>query len=190
TGVGNQGDIHIQPAIRLGGNETDLFQHNLGRFTSREVGDIKPFLHERRTAGAEHTPDTDIAAVREIATIGEANNAIGSIDHLKRNRLIDLLHFNQAGMRLTIRAGEAIDAEFAIVRELAEVATIGEVLNAIVGIPADAMIAPLPHQPANKAVVTANGVPVFLEAARAIPHGMGIFDHDERLGLILLALVD
>lgn len=48
------------------------------------------------------------------------------------------------------------------------------------------MVGPLPHKSPHQSGILIKGVNIFLDCARAIPHGVGVLAHDERLLPILL----
>ena len=92
--------------------------------------------------------------------------------------LDNLLILDEAGMGVMLRRCQAIDAEVAVVGFVSEVTAVSEELNVILVFRANAVVGPFPHTAANQALVGVDRVPVFLEVAGAVAHGVGVFAHE------------
>ena len=98
--------------------------------------------------------------------------------------LIHLPHF--LGLRLDAAVGiyYAVDTEVAVGRGavLAVVAAVCPVFTAVSGLGGKSLVYPVPNTAALQDGVFLDDVPVILEIAEAVAHGMGIFAEDERAG--------
>ena len=92
--------------------------------------------------------------------------------------LIDLLHLEQGGIGSSIGQHQSVAAEIAVVGFVTVVAPIGPVgLSPLPG--PQSLVDPIPDRAALQGRVAFYGVPVVLEIAHAIAHGMGILAEDQ-----------
>ena len=101
-----------------------------------------------------------------------------------------LLVLDERGLDPPVGEEEPVEAEAAAVGVLAEVAAVGEALGAVLRLPADAVVGPLPDEASGKARVGVHRLPVLLEVARRVPHGVAVLAHQERAGVVFLPLLD
>src|SRR4051812_25705530 len=101
----------------------------------------------------------------------------------KDNWLQDLLVFVEGRMRKPIRAQQSIATEIAVIGRVAKVATISKVELAISSFLANTLIDPIPKKAPLQARIERNRIPILLQVARAIAHGVRIFAHDNRTRL-------
>ena len=85
-------------------------------------------------------------------------------------------------VRSPVRADQSIDAETAVVGHVAEITAVQEVILLSVAVSqpyAQSLVHPVPDGGAADAPVSVDYVPVLLEIAAGIAHGMGILPHHE-----------
>ena len=105
--------------------------------------------------------------------------------------LIDMLHFVIVGMWLAVRSYDAVDEETAVVGLVAEVAAVGPELirlqgqgcgvaqgRAVDGL-CESLVSPVPDGGADDGGVGIDDVPVLLEVAHGVAHGMAVLAHHE-----------
>ena len=104
---------------------------------------------------------------------------------------LDVLELGQAGVGDTVGRDEPVDAEVAVVDGLVVVASVEVNRPAVITGPGgDRMVAPLPHEAAAHALVGPDDLPVVLEVAGAVAHGVAVLHEDEglvRIGVQVVA---
>jgi hypothetical protein len=93
-----------------------------------------------------------------------------------------LLELGQAGRGRPVGEQQPVGHEVAVVEGLAEVATVGEELPAVLGVGAQAVVDPLPDEAALAAGVALEQLLVLPQAAGAVAHGVAVLAEDERHG--------
>ena len=116
----------------------------------------------------------------DVVQVGDAD-AAGRVGG-DADRLDDLLELGQAGRGGAVGEQQAVGDEVAVVEGLAEVAAVGEELGPVVGAGPQAVVDPLPHEPALAARVALEQVLVLPEAAGPVAHGVAVLAEDERHG--------
>ena len=122
---------------------------------------------------------TDLAVVLIFVDISEAvavDDADGITFFNELQRLIDVLHLVIMRMGRAIRGHESVDAEWSVVRLIAKVSAIG-----IIAVALEALIHPVPDGSATDTAVGIDHIPVLLQIAHRVTHGMSIFAHHKRL---------
>ena len=95
---------------------------------------------------------------------------------------LDILELGQAGVGDAVGRDEPVDAEVAVVDGLVVVAAVELDRPAVVAGPGgDRVVAPLPHEAAAHALVGPDDLPVVLEVAGAVAHGVAVLHEDEGL---------
>ena len=111
---------------------------------------------------------------REVVVVGEYDVLLGVQSELYV--LMYVLSLIVMRMWHTVGSDEAVEAEWSVVRLVAEVAAIGEVGERVSGY---ALVHPIPDGSAYDAWVGVDNIPVFAEIAEGIAHGMSIFTHKQ-----------
>ena len=99
---------------------------------------------------------------------------------VKVDRLIDLLHFEVMRMRYAIGTDDAVHAEVAVIRNVAEISSIDEAARWIRPVSVQRLVDPIPDEAAAQHRFRVDQVPVVREVADAVAHGMGVLVHQER----------
>ena len=103
------------------------------------------------------------------------------IVELHTDRTVDILVFHQSGAGSSVGIYQTIDTEVAVMGPFTAIAAIQVLCLAVLsntGI--DCVVTPLPHETAAQDVVGLDELPVILQVARAIAHGVCIFAHQKR----------
>ena len=95
--------------------------------------------------------------------------------------LIVELHILQLRRALAVREDDAVAAEVAVIRAVAEVAAIGIIIIAIAVAAIDGLVDEVPDEAALIARLAVRELRVLVHAADAVAHGMRILAADERL---------
>ena len=95
---------------------------------------------------------------------------------------LDVLELGQSGVRDAVGRDEPVDAEVSVVDGLVVVAAVELDRPAVIAGPGgDRVVAPLPHEAAAHALVGPDDLPVVLEVAGAVAHGVAVLHEDEGL---------
>ena len=86
-------------------------------------------------------------------------------------------------MRLAVRGDEAVDTELTVVRLVTEITAVGEIAVTL-----QTLIHPVPDGCTNDAGVCIDHIPVLLQIAAGITHGVGILAHHKGLVADFLSL--
>src|SRR5215469_7693298 len=92
-------------------------------------------------------------------------------------------------MRSAIRQYKSIRVEVVVVRLVAEVAAVSPEVLSITAFFANALVYPIPDETAMSPRPRFEEVPVLLEVAGAVAHGVGIFDLEEWTALTIPIVV-
>ena len=117
----------------------------------------------------------------ETVVIDDMDDSVCSSDKLQR--LIYMLHLIIMGMRLAVRSNDAVDTELTVVGFVAKVTTVEEYAVFFYS-----LVHPVPNGGTNDTGVGINDVPVLLQIATGIAHGVGIFAHHKGLVAHFLCL--
>ena len=133
-------------------------------------------------------------ALQRLVEILVANGQ-GTVLAVKGHVLVHLLHFLRLGRGVPVAQNDAVVAEIGLVGPVPEHAAVGlrhalegrGLVNAVPGrIGAEGLVHKIPDGPAHHARGGLKGFHVLLEIAQGIPHGMGVFAHEEGTGSLLL----
>ena len=135
----------------------------------------------------------EIVGIGKVAVIRQADLRCFRVEQLGAYRADDILILEQTGVRRAVGIHETVHAEVAVVRELAEIAAVAEDV-AVVGRCAavHGVVAPLPDEAADEAVVLHNLLLVLLRVSGAVAHRVDILALHERQRVLLVGeiLVD
>ena len=187
-----------QPVLCAGSQRrTGIRNRELGFLARGKVQRRQNAFFEDSAVLADAPTDTVTVQVSEEMLVANAHLARGEVRWGDRHVLVDLLYFPHFGRDGAVGEHQAVHTEVLVVGLVVEVSSIGPepcprpVFGGFfIGVFENAVIGPFPDASANQPLMTLYGVPVFLEIADGVPHRMGVFAHDERLGRVLLALRD
>ena len=89
--------------------------------------------------------------------------------------LVYLLHFIILRLGLHVAEDDAVHHKLAVVGSIAKVTAIGQVSLPVLRVVIERLVDPVPDGPSAEEVGRLDGIPVVLEVAHGIAHGMGIF---------------
>ena len=120
--------------------------------------------------------------VSVVKFIRHSNQSFFGLSGFEINILIVFFHFQQSGMRFSVRPNKPIVVEVLIVCIIlaTHVATISPIFASCFVGHFKSLIHPVPDKSALHIFTTTNNVPVFFEISGAITHSMSIFTHDKR----------
>ena len=105
-------------------------------------------------------------------------------------RTVDVLVFEQSGMRLPVGIDQTVQAEVGVVLELSMVSAVPiHVLSCRCFALVDGVVAPLPDKTAAEGRILLRQVQVFLEVAGAVAHGVAVFHQQKRLVRIIIQII-
>ena len=122
------------------------------------------------------------AGVGEVVAVDNADGAVSFTDELQR--LIDILHFVVVRMWLTVWGNQSVDAEWPVIGFISKIAAIG-----VIAVALQSLVHPVPDGGTTDAGVSIDDIPVLLQVAAGVSHGVGIFAHHERLVGDLLGIL-
>ena len=135
-------------------------------------------LERRKVFCYQFTIVADLVDVVIFIDVGE----IVAVDHTdvttvmhELQRLIDVLHLVIVGMGFAVGTNQTVDAEVDVVGFVAKVTTVGEVAVFL-----QSLVHPVPDGAATDGRVGVNHVPVLLQVAHGVAHGMCVLTHHER----------
>ena len=127
--------------------------------------------------------DTDVAGqvgVVEVVADGDKPGLLVVAHH--PGGTLDVLELSQPRVRDAIGRDQAVDAEVAVMDGLVVVAAIEVDRPSVrVGPRGNGVVAPLPHETTAHALVGQDDLPVVLEVAGPIAHGVAVLHQDEGL---------
>lgn len=106
----------------------------------------------------------------------------------KYNGCNHLLEFQQSGMRLPVGGNQTVNAEVAVIRLIAEISPISIIKPSVLYI-LDAMIHPFPDTSTHQLWISVDHIPVILQIAGPVAHGMAVFAQKHRFGRIRIGRV-
>ena len=142
-------------------------------------------LRQRLRTGDHRIVALQIAQILEGQVIMETHQPVFFAYQLSANRTQHMLVFHQAGMGRAIRVGERVHAEAAVMRPFAEIAAISIEFLSVFFLH-QAVIRPFPDAAAHKFRMGIKRLPIVLQIARALAHGMGVFTLEKGLLRLLL----
>ena len=190
---------------RVAGEREDEFEQEVAR---RAVRQLERYLHRGGIAGGDggqlERPGLDRLAVGrqaplagealetgEVEAVRDAELALRRVDGLDEDGLVDLLHLGHGGGGSAVGLDEAVADEVGVVGVVAEVAAVGVVGAAVFGGLRDAVVAPFPDEAAAAAGVAADRLPVLLDAAGTVAHGVDVLaEHERHLAVALRRHLD
>ena len=139
-----------------------------------------------------HTPAQQVAAQGdEVVTVGHADVACSEGEGFEVDGLQHPLHFVEVWMGRTVSSQQAVGAEVGVVHHAykAHVASVGPDVVALLVMGGKGLVYPVPDEAALQLVVAVDEVPVVLQIAYAVAHGVGILAEDEgtRVALVHMA---
>jgi len=173
---------------RLHGGGRQFHRHGLagGRLRQSHA------LHGMLAAGREGHQVKRIALQRLVEIL--VANGQGTVLAVKGHVLVHLLYFLRLGRGVPVAQNDAVVAEIGLVGPVPEHAAVGlrhalegsGLVNAVPGrVGAEGLVHKIPDGPAHHARGGLKGFHVLLEIAQGIPHGMGVFAHEEGAGSLL-----
>ena len=162
-----------------------------GHFFTGGTAELR-FALPDQAVQALHLPGEGIVAqIIEIKAVSQGKQPLCFIDHPQPRRAQHMGVLDHARMRRPVRVEQRVHTEVAVVRVFSKVAAVGPVVTAAIGRwLEDAVIHKLPYTAAHQARACVDGLPVVLQVAGALPHGMRVLAQEERLGIILLPFPD
>ena len=128
--------------------------------------------------------------VAEEVLVVEANLAARAVGPVGPDVLVEVGHLRHVRVGSAVGADETVVVEVVVAGvEAVEVATVSVDGHAAFAFPADALIDEVPDKAALILGILADEVPVLLEAAHGVAHGVGVLALDEGLGLRVIAAV-
>ena len=127
----------------------------------------------------------EIVGIREVVGVGELQGLVGSGEAVELDVLVHLLYLCQFGRPCAVCRDETVVAEVALMRAGVVVArselvlsVLDEcaVLDVVGGV--DGLVHPVPDTTADAVAAALHDVPVFLQVAYGVAHGVGIFAHE------------
>jgi len=141
----------------------------------------------RQRARLEHLPvlnerpfPAQVREIGKVVAIGHGEAASQRVHYGDAHGFHELLVLVERGVHRAVRVYQAVDAEAAVVGLLAEIPAVGVPDLALRGLLAQPLVDPVPHETAAQPPVALDGLPVLLQVAAAVPHGMRILAHDHR----------
>ena len=178
-------EAEVQPDARARRQRRQLDgDRDLHRLAGRDRQLGQRALTDDAIVGEEGPRALEILQRREVAAADDAEPALGEVNGLDVDGLDDGLVLDEAGVGDAVGEAKAVAAEVAVVGLVAEVAAVGEPLGARLRPHADSVVGPLPDAAAAQPRVLADGLPVLLEVARPLAHGVGVFAHEEGAGVV------
>ena len=154
-------------------------------FTRCDAGQLHGALFRHLAVGGELVGELQFVQIGEAVAVVQRQRIVTLA--LDGHVLVHLFHLFQLGRHLAIARHNAVAAEVGIVGMVVEAASVVQVV-VVFAIFAQALVHPVPDASANHPLAFKfNVVPVFLQVADGVAHGMGIFAQEE--GSVLLALV-
>ena len=130
-----------------------------------------------------------VGGIQEVQVIVQRHRARGRVETGHAHRPIHVLELQQPGMRRAVRVHQAVHAEIAEMRVLARIAAVRVLaLAGRVRATVDRMVAPLPDEAADQAVITLDAREIILQIARAVAHRMAEFAQHVRLDAVVAVI--
>src|SRR6476646_8054861 len=92
-------------------------------------------------------------------------------------------------MHGAVRKDETVSAEVVVVWLIAEVSSVGPELFPVASLFADALVNPIPNKAAMRPWLRIDDVPILLEIAGTIPHGVRVLNFEEGTSLAVCVVV-
>ena len=130
----------------------------------------------------------------EVVGILDGHTLCGRVEVREADKLVNLLHLGQLGRPGAVGGHKAVVHEVALVRagvvvarHVLLVALFGERAGGDVGRVVDGLVHEVPHATADAVGRLLDDVPILLQVAHGVTHGVGVFTHEE--GLLLAVVV-
>ena len=136
----------------------------------------------------EAVGEGEVAEGREAVAVADAELAL--LRQLEVDVLIHLLDLEELWRDVTVGGDDAVATEVVVVGIVAEAAAVVHVCRRLTPF-AQALVHPVPDAATYHAfALELNVVPVFLQVANGVAHGVGVFAEEERALLQVLVLVE
>ena len=176
-----QAELHFDEILRLGVERGVVVRNGVGeRVAGAE-------LHARATEGVAAVDGQAVAVERprhlivavdgdEVVFVGHAYLSLRHVDGQDVHVLVNLFHLVVLRFRGQVGVHQAVHAEDAVVRLVAEVAAIGDeaVARGFVVV-VEAVVNPLPDGAAADVVGRFDSIPIVYEVADGVAHGVRVF---------------
>lgn len=128
--------------------------------------------------------EAQVGGVRRVPQIGDFHRPVVTVVEGEAKGLHDRLELMETGGRDAVAEHHPVHHEVAVVHDLPEVAAVRVVGRAVRGRRPDAVVAPLPDEPAVQARVPVHQLLVLVERTRPVAHRVGVLAQQERLGAL------
>src|SRR5215475_9231638 len=111
-----------------------------------------------------------------MVPVGYLQNHTASAGFVRRDfdRLINLLHLPIFGRKRPVGSDDAFKAKRPKVRDVSEISTVRNELLTVAAFLVKPLVAPFPNETAEQSRVRVDLVPIILEVADGVAHGMGV----------------
>ncbi len=156
-----------------------------GRSSGRNGGRFELSAPEHGAIAGERPADMERAKIQEMMPVGDfdADRAVATRQcgsGFDVDRLMDFLHLPILRVYGAVGVDNSLDAKHSVVRYIAEVAAVRDELSSISGALAQSLVNPFPDEPAEEPRMRVDFIPVFLEVANGIAHGVRVFSCQNR----------
>ena len=148
-----------------------------------EFGHVERAGGHGRTVDLQHPAGPQVGQVGEPAVVGHPHAALGGVDGGDLGRAAQPADLGQLGVGHAVGGHQAVAHEVGVVRRVAEVAAVAPDWAARrtgAAVERDAVLEPLPDEPALEPGGLAHGPAVVGERARRVAHGVRVLAEDHR----------